>query len=423
MRPQQKSYLKTCVIAACGAVVAYVGAFVTAAMLTWSLNAVCALVGMALTLVVIAGWTVLVREHRLDTGQDDVLLRLNASRSEAALAKRPPSASSALLGPRMLRRGLRVGDEVEVRPLEEIRQTLAPDGSLEALPFQSEMAQFCGRRFRVFRVVDKIYDYNRSRKLRRLEGVVSLAGVRCSGSAHGGCQAGCSLLWKESWLRRVHPGFAQVSVGASSIPVRQVLRAKCENSTTAAVSKPSDGPFRCQLTQLTAASRPICAWDIRQDLRPLFAGNLTIAAFCMALLTRLFNFIQQLHGGSGYPPVGYCRQSPKSPAGSFAPGCPVRVRHLDEIAATLDARSRNRGLWFDRDMVRYCGQRLIVRSRVEQIIDVLSGRLIELKSPTFTLEESTATGEFLRLCPQHEYNFWRDVWIVEETRANGDRAV
>src|SRR4051794_17968284 len=27
--------------------------------------------------------------------------------------------------------------------------------------------------------------------------------LRCDGSAHGGCQAGCRLYWKEAWLRRV----------------------------------------------------------------------------------------------------------------------------------------------------------------------------------------------------------------------------
>jgi hypothetical protein len=29
---------------------------------------------------------------------------------------------------------------------------------------------------------------------------VHLSDLRCDGSAHAGCQAGCLLFWKEAWL-------------------------------------------------------------------------------------------------------------------------------------------------------------------------------------------------------------------------------
>ena len=32
---------------------------------------------------------------------------------------------------------------------------------------------------------------------------VYLEDLRCDGSGHGGCQAGCRIYWKEAWLRRV----------------------------------------------------------------------------------------------------------------------------------------------------------------------------------------------------------------------------
>ena len=32
---------------------------------------------------------------------------------------------------------------------------------------------------------------------------VYLDDVRCDGSGHGGCQAGCRIYWKEAWLRGV----------------------------------------------------------------------------------------------------------------------------------------------------------------------------------------------------------------------------
>jgi hypothetical protein len=36
-----------------------------------------------------------------------------------------------------------------------------------------------------------------------MENAVHLTGVRCDGQAHGGCQAGCLIYWKEAWLKRV----------------------------------------------------------------------------------------------------------------------------------------------------------------------------------------------------------------------------
>ena len=36
-----------------------------------------------------------------------------------------------------------------------------------------------------------------------MQDTVLLDNLRCDGSAHDGCQAGCRLYWKEAWLRRV----------------------------------------------------------------------------------------------------------------------------------------------------------------------------------------------------------------------------
>jgi len=92
-------------------------------------------------------------------------------------------------------RGLRPGDHVEVRSLPEILATLDEAGTLDALPFMPEMTAHCGRQFRVRRRADKIYDWIQHTGLRRLRDTVLLEGLRCDGSAHGGCQAGCALLW------------------------------------------------------------------------------------------------------------------------------------------------------------------------------------------------------------------------------------
>src|SRR3954470_23379586 len=100
---------------------------------------------------------------------------------------------------------LRVGEHVQVRSADEILATLYDRGELDSLPFMPEMLRFCGKRFRVYRRADKACDTIDWSRLRRMENAVHLAELRCDGSAHGGCQAGCLLYWKEAWLERVVP--------------------------------------------------------------------------------------------------------------------------------------------------------------------------------------------------------------------------
>src|SRR5205814_10572020 len=98
---------------------------------------------------------------------------------------------------------LRAGELVEVRSAQEILGTLDDRGTLDSLPFMPEMIQFCGKRFRVYRRADKACDTIEWATLRRMENAVHLEGLRCDGQAHGGCQAGCLIYWKEAWLKRV----------------------------------------------------------------------------------------------------------------------------------------------------------------------------------------------------------------------------
>ncbi|MBX6383676.1 MAG: hypothetical protein IRZ07_12005, partial [Microbispora sp.] len=105
--------------------------------------------------------------------------------------------------PRVL--NLRVGELVEVRSEEEILATLDEKGELDNLPFMPEMLRFCGQRMRVHKVAHKLCDTIGRSGMRRMENAVHLAGARCDGSAHGGCQTACLLYWKEAWLKRVDP--------------------------------------------------------------------------------------------------------------------------------------------------------------------------------------------------------------------------
>jgi hypothetical protein len=357
--------------------------------------------------VAMGGILALYRDSARVKGRMDLFYASNAPRSESVLATAHPGLGILLR--RMWRGALGgswflVGDVVEIRSLDEIEKTLDGSGCLDRLPFMPEMAGFCGQRARVYRRVDKIYDYGRSKTLRRLEDAVLLGGLRCDGTAHGGCQASCYLLWKEAWLKPVAEArFAPARIGRD-VP------------TSWRASTPSTGRYTCQYTQLAAASTPMTTWDVRQDLRPLAFGNVTIGAFCVAILTRLFNAVQQARGGVEYPSMmPGARKTTRLPEKEVPPGNLVRVREMEEIAATLDHGGRHRGLWFDRDMVKHCGRRYSVLKRIDRIIDDATGRMLELKTPSLVLTGAEASGEFLRFCAQHEYPFWREEWLSPES--------
>ena len=94
----------------------------------------------------------------------------------------------------------RSGELVEVRGVREILATLDAEGRLEGLPFMPEMVKCCGRRFRVYRHVERVY-LDKHYYVARLTNTVLLKDVRCDGRGHGGCQMGCLLLWKTAWLK------------------------------------------------------------------------------------------------------------------------------------------------------------------------------------------------------------------------------
>ena len=155
-------------------------------------------------------------------------------------------------------------------------------------------------------------------------------------------------------------------------------------------------------------------WDIRQDLRPFLAGNVTAGAFCVAILTRLFNAVQGLREGADHPNWELGTGKVPDRLRRALPRATVQVLSMKDIAPTLNAQGRDRGLWFDRDMIRHCGRQFIVLQRVERIIDDATGQIRELKTPSLVLEGAEASGEFLRFCAQHEYPLWREAWLSRE---------
>jgi hypothetical protein len=126
----------------------------------------------------------------------------------------------------------------------------------------------------------------------------------------------------------------------------------------------------------------------------------------------LFNGAQRKSGGAVAPyrePTDR-KTSPKEVL-DLQPGEIVRVKTKSEIEQTLNSGSKNRGLWFDREMHRFCGGEFRVATVVRNIVDEASGKMLTMNNPCIILEGVAATGEYLGLCPQNELIYWREAWL------------
>jgi hypothetical protein len=144
----------------------------------------------------------------------------------------------------------------------------------------------------------------------------------------------------------------------------------------------------------------------------LTQGNVRLGPFVTGVCIAIFNWAQTLRGGVTFPFIrGSAGTTTPHEDLGLEPGEQVRVKAKAAIEATLSAGSRNRGLWFDGEMLRFCGGTYRVASRVERLIDERSGKLMTLRSPCVILEGVTASGEYLAFCPQNEAILWREIWL------------
>jgi hypothetical protein len=98
---------------------------------------------------------------------------------------------------------LQPGELVEVKPIDNIRDTLNDKACNRGLSFFPNMRRLCGSRSRVRNRLDKII-VDGTGEMRQLRNTVYLEGSMC-GCAHvafGGCPRGEFAYWREIWLRR-----------------------------------------------------------------------------------------------------------------------------------------------------------------------------------------------------------------------------
>lgn len=310
----------------------------------------------------------------------------------------------------------RRGDSVRVRSREEILATLDSDGAVNGLPFMPEMLEFAGKELQVWARADKSCDTIESSGNRRMTNTVHLAGARCDGSAHGGCQAQCLLFWREEWLEWPDAGGRPISS-----PVNDADSPLPETTLTAATRGPDGDSFRCQATEHLRASAPIPRHDYGQYFTDVRSRNITPGVAIRGLLLFAFNKYQDLsrralprwlriNDGHRAPFVVPTGTGERLPPVEFMPGDLVEVKPAEEILATLGPDLRNRNLLFDAEMLPYCGRRARVLSKVSRILDERTGKMIKL-SDCYLLEDVICLGLYHRFCQRAITPYWRSGWL------------
>lgn len=343
---------------------------------------------------------------------------------------------------------LKAGDWVEVRSKEEILRTLDVKGELDGMPFMPEMIQFCGKRLQVYKRAHKTCDTVFPIRGRRVDRAVHLD-TRCDGSAHGGCQAGCLIFWKEAWLKPVNTS-APAITGISTNGNGAGNRAGCsEQELLAAVQKPEPETglpvYSCQATRLPYFTTDLNWWEVGQYMEDYRSGNISFLRLLQGAAYSFYFHVSQMGIGVGRPmrwlydkaaplwtKTHFPRHAGPIPEGeptpaeklNLQPGEQVRVKSHKAILATLNTGSRNRGLWWDAEMVPYCGGTYRVLKRVTTIVDEKTGKMMEMKNPCIILDKVVCQARYSdcrMFCPRAIYPYWREIWLerVEPQKTEG----
>jgi hypothetical protein len=300
-----------------------------------------------------------------------------------------------------------------VRSATDVLATLDANGCVDGVPFMPEMVDMCGRTYTVDRRAEKLCDtINASLQSRRMTDAVFLNGdPRCDGSAHGGCEAECRLYWKEVWLRRIESGPAPLLPADPDATAR--LRSLTEGYATEGAGETLR--YRCQATQMVAATSPLSTTDPRPYWREFSSGNVHFGRFVKVMGRAVTAQTTHRLGRLAQQPLrGASPKSPTTEPLDLQPGEWVRVKQPDEIKQTLNDKGANRGLYFDREMVPHCGHVFQVRRRVSRIINERTGEMIELRNDCIALEGAVCSGELSTgrwFCARDIYAYYRECWL------------
>lgn len=321
---------------------------------------------------------------------------------------------------------LRQGDAVELRSPTEILATLDAEGSLGGVPFMPEMLRYLGGRFTVKARVERACDTLTWTGARRMPDTVLLDDLRCDGGGHSGCQAGCRIYWKEAWLRPATAGSEPALVERNEAFTRlerlAAVNARGKRPHVASATE----VFRCQATEFLHATEPLGWWDVRSFLHEVTCRNVSVWRFVRVVTRLAFDETRRRLGLTSSMPFKHPGDgAPHPPRAYLKPGDLVQIRPKREIARTLDAQGKCRGLWFDREMLPYCGETHTVKRKVERFINEQTGAMIELESDCYILDGVVCRGDVSEarwFCSRAIYPWWREAWLDDSVARPVERS-
>jgi hypothetical protein len=140
-------------------------------------------------------------------------------------------------------------------------------------------------------------------------------------------------------------------------------------STSRAPNDPTTGEprYRCQATDMLEATTPVRRrqrWDPRFYIKDLTSRNVTVGEMLVHGAHAAFNAFTRKWFNWRYPPVkGLAKGKTATANLNIRPGELVQVRSKEEIMQTLSPEQRNRGLWFDIEMVAVGSESTLHRLR------------------------------------------------------------
>jgi hypothetical protein len=334
---------------------------------------------------------------------------------------------------------LKAGDWVLVRSKEEILKTLDSSGQLDGMPFMPEMFAYCGKRFKVYKRAHKTCDTVFPARSRSLTRTVHLE-TRCDGQAHAGCQAGCLIFWKEAWLEPLagnSPGAAGIRTAVDVVTTSKSVGRCSEESVWASTShaEAAETVYVCQATRLPYATTELAWWQVRQYVEDYTSGNTSLWRIVCGFGYSLYYYLSQVGIGVGRPmrwfynkvfahsggtlfprSVGTIPTGQPTPTAqlNLKPGELVRIKSHQEILQTLDTEGKNRGMYWDAELVPYCGGTYRVVDRVTRIINEKTGKLQEMRNPCIILDSvfcGSRYSTWCMFCPRAIYSWWREIWL------------
>ncbi|MGC9471133.1 MAG: hypothetical protein ACP5D1_06285 [Bacteroidales bacterium] len=279
--------------------------------------------------------------------------------------------------------------------MEEIVATLDDEGKLDGMLFMPEMIKYCGQSFQIAHFSWRTCIEGHGIGFRSMTGTVFLKDLRCDGSLHGGCQRGCLFFWKEEWL-------SDMPVDRSDNSARDDISSGRNSLQTI-----KEGRYICQFTELAGASSPYRPSQLIWYLRDVWHRDMSLSVFGSKMADVFINRARKFIGmEAGRLLIGN-RSKTDTEDLNLQPGEWVQVKERSEIQSTLDHEGKNRGLQFSADMLPFCGGKYKVAGKVNKIIDMESGKMVNIRN-TVILEDVTCQRFG---CYRANLLYWREIWL------------